>query len=1332
MLRKFCLAVLFNLLILNVLFSDFQITSFLSPSLSSSLIPAAHASPDPDWLSGWQYRKNHTIQNATGAGTSYQVRIRTDFIVSQGLLVQAASNEPELGIYGVRNGELYFGLTYQNSYLGHLKKVNLSTGSITTFYTGNRLAAWQGFPLGSYVWTGGEERDAGDILRACIARISSDDATVTRHPNTGDCNEFIGIATNGTHIVVGERAIGGLTTGSNWPNGGGLWVIPFSTWTETGTWSRIYEDTSNYEWISITKFGSTWYAMLRATSNSRWKIIRSTDLTTWTVDLDYTTQTTTYNHIGIMINASSKLAALAPVATDSKYHMFVLSAEGGSWSDYTLNLPFPSQISGVPSYWDSPRSKVVIFLQRNSDKQYNIYQVDINGSNLTQLYSNLAGIIAHLHPKLGTHATVGSITYYPISYYTSVSSYIGWLGTEEGAVSLSEHCRTDFGDVRFTDDDGTTELDYWIEEKVDSEYAIFWVEVKDDLSSEDQTIYVYYGKSDATTTSNGENTFIFFDNASTDKSSSYTLRNLYNPAMSASLSYDSVNDKYDVTFTANDAVGLEISGVSGGSFEVWMKGKITSTRNQQFGVLARYSSSYCWWLQKVCSTDGAVKQVAIKKEPTPPSTSISTVSSTAETNYLSTGTWYQVKGHAYGTSYWVWCEHEDLETSGTSNDASGTWGVLIENFIYSVSSKVYFKDVVVRKYVDPEPAHGSWGSEEQFNNPPTNDSGSITNMNDGNNLYAQKRWYTGSSMHSDLDGFADIDYCEFRLKQGATTRAIFRYDEDTDTFTCESGSDKWDLDTSGSSATESGNTITVTWKFKPQWDSIEESDLEIELYVVDDEPESDTDIIQSNYVDVVVTLTISGFASIPEEYVNPNSPVTFSGTVYYVNDPGSSTASSSYPPDAEFTKVVIHNSTHVNVGQDTTIVNGAFSCSVTSPATVGQYTYHPFLDMADADYPDSDVPGISDTITVVEEYIKVMGYSVVDDHVNVKVNVNIDVTLKYESDLAPVIDGSVTINGISAAHQGSGVWRITQSKSTAQSLTYNNVAAWGNSRGVTNVNQNGQSQTVIWDGLNVSQYTVDMVNRRLKVRLIYAYNGNPVQDGTISWLGLQKTTDSQGWTPYYDLLPLGDFAWGQPAYGVQDATYGITAKTQNQSIPVTKITPYIVETLANVTEGIYSYEDGTLTLTHNSTGIKDVTITSDTSPYQVLRNGTELSVTTTSLYPNSWKYDTVTDLLKAQVNFGSVIILQVCFTSTAPNQPPPPPEPTPTPPEPTPTPTPTPKPTGAPPYAPPISAPAPPSLPKPPEEITIPIVEVRVTYDQLRILLVAVVILIGAWRIKER
>jgi len=252
----------------------------------------------------------------------------------------------------------------------------------------------------------------------------------------------------------------------------------------------------------------------------------------------------------------------------------------------------------------------------------------------------------------------------------------------------------------------------------------------------------------------------------------------------------------------------------------------------------------------------------------------------------------------------------------------------------------------------------------EYSNPPVNGAGTITDMDDTDNLYAQRKLYTGTSAATDTDGYADIHYMEFRIKQGATTRAIFRYHQDDDTFSVESGSTEWTLDAS-SSDSSAGNTITVTWKFTPQWDAVEEEDLEIELYVVDAGALSDTDTAQTNYFDVVKTLTISGFASNPVTYCLPSSTVIFTGTVYYVNNPGGSTATTFYPPDAEFTAVHVHDAAHASQGNDATIVNGAFSVSIAAPAPPGVYTYHPYINMADADYVDADVPGITDSIEVV-------------------------------------------------------------------------------------------------------------------------------------------------------------------------------------------------------------------------------------------------------------------------------------------------------------------------------------------------------------------------------
>jgi len=96
------------------------------------------------------------------------------------------------------------------------------------------------------------------------------------------------------------------------------------------------------------------------------------------------------------------------------------------------------------------------------------------------------------------------------NYQMHIRCHFGAGGDYEDDVYLNGKARSDFADVRFTDSAGNF-LDYWLQRKVDSDYADFWVEVSDDLSSQNRTIYIYYGKPDASSASSGPDTFIAFD-----------------------------------------------------------------------------------------------------------------------------------------------------------------------------------------------------------------------------------------------------------------------------------------------------------------------------------------------------------------------------------------------------------------------------------------------------------------------------------------------------------------------------------------------------------------------------------------------------------------------------------------------------------------------------------------------------------------------------------------------------------------------------------------------------------------------------------------------------
>ena len=106
-----------------------------------------------------------------------------------------------------------------------------------------------------------------------------------------------------------------------------------------------------------------------------------------------------------------------------------------------------------------------------------------------------------------TGSTSGALTDYQVKFkvYRTV-------GTDSGdTVYLGSKVDSTFKDIRFTSGDMVTTLNYWIESS-NSTSATIWVKVPSiPASPSTTTVYLYYKNIDATSVSNGENTFDFFD-----------------------------------------------------------------------------------------------------------------------------------------------------------------------------------------------------------------------------------------------------------------------------------------------------------------------------------------------------------------------------------------------------------------------------------------------------------------------------------------------------------------------------------------------------------------------------------------------------------------------------------------------------------------------------------------------------------------------------------------------------------------------------------------------------------------------------------------------------
>lgn len=182
-----------------------------------------------------------------------------------------------------------------------------------------------------------------------------------------------------------------------------------------------------------------------------------------------------------------------------------LTQSGGYWI---------ATVERLSTYWPTGNHYITVRARSNNG----IYGYDWKIVNANQWMDNNWN---HRKKITLNGSTDGALSNYPVPikvYYGS-----GTDGTEtSGAITYikiysSNGCKTDFSDIRFTHSDEKSPLDYWIENKVDSNYVIIWVEISAVAASPSTTdFYIYYGNSDATTTSNGINTFSLYDDFEDD------------------------------------------------------------------------------------------------------------------------------------------------------------------------------------------------------------------------------------------------------------------------------------------------------------------------------------------------------------------------------------------------------------------------------------------------------------------------------------------------------------------------------------------------------------------------------------------------------------------------------------------------------------------------------------------------------------------------------------------------------------------------------------------------------------------------------------------------
>jgi PKD repeat protein len=281
-------------------------------------------------------------------------------------------------------------------------------------------------------------------------------------------------------------------------------------------------------------------------------------------------------------------------------------------------------------------------------------------------------------------------------------------GTSTGdTVYLGSKCLADYGDIRFVASDDTTELSYWMETNAGS-YADFWVKVPSIVS--DSSIYIYYGNSSATTTSNGDTTFEFFDD--------FTGTSLDTSKWALSGSGSATVSSGILTLTTNVAGYtrlLNTSATYGNNIimEARLQTNAAGNNTYRYQDISLSNAAFNKSLISQLAINGANSRYLNADAVGSPAYSTLDMSPTwvASTYKIltlkrhSTAEWQQDRANT-----------QTLATHYPTDNLSPLFVVYSYNTSYY--STILADWVLVRQYTTTEPTHGSWTTEQEITSYP--------------------------------------------------------------------------------------------------------------------------------------------------------------------------------------------------------------------------------------------------------------------------------------------------------------------------------------------------------------------------------------------------------------------------------------------------------------------------------------------------------------------------------------------------------------------------------------------------------------------------------------
>jgi hypothetical protein len=296
------------------------------------------------------------------------------------------------------------------------------------------------------------------------------------------------------------------------------------------------------------------------------------------------------------------------------------------------------------------------------------------------------------------------------------------IGESAGAAGFDFYLDTPGGnfpnDIRFTDVDGETLLNYWIEETIGTtpnQTLNVWVKVEANLDT-NQDIYVYYGNSTASSASDPFSTFLFFDDFNRPNISDITVEDAYTKTNGGTWSIE--NNRLKNVGGSGDPNKLLIESLGMVNHPVMMKTRVLI---ETFGNndLSRAGLAVC----NVANGEGY--SVLFRNNKAERFKGLNDKKSWGSINITnpawSLNNWYNLEYTVLEPAskkglvrFWDdFTAKPSFQTIDFGNGSARAWGYI--GFAGSRTSDVsWFEEILVRKYIANEPAFSSLGTPENI------------------------------------------------------------------------------------------------------------------------------------------------------------------------------------------------------------------------------------------------------------------------------------------------------------------------------------------------------------------------------------------------------------------------------------------------------------------------------------------------------------------------------------------------------------------------------------------------------------------------------------------